>query len=67
MKKKDLIARLNTIYADIECALSDESVMTVGKALTKQNDEIGSLIQELEDESEEKDNDELNEALSDGD
>lgn len=54
MNKADLIKNLNFIYNNIENALSDESVMTVGKRINNINDDLGGLIQELEDEKEEE-------------
>lgn len=46
---KKLIAALNDIYSKIEGTLSDEPLKTIYKTLEKHNDELGSIIQEMED------------------
>ena len=50
MIKKDLIERLNKIYFNIENSLNDDSIMAVGKYIEKQKDELGNIIQEIEDD-----------------
>lgn len=50
MNKKELSDKLNKLYMDIESALTDESVMTVGKRITNLNDDLGGIVQEIEDD-----------------
>jgi hypothetical protein len=49
MNKKELIDKLNKIYNDIESSLEDETIMTIGKRINRLNDDLGSVIQDIED------------------
>lgn len=57
MEKKNIHKRIEKLYNKLDEALSDESIMTIGKVLDKFKEELGDFTQELEDElQEEKDN-----------
>lgn len=54
MNKKEITAKLDEFCNNLEMALSDESIFTIGKALVKLRDDFGNFVQGLEDELEEE-------------
>lgn len=50
MEKKEIHNRLEDLYNEFDSAAGDETILTFPKAYRKMVDDLGSIIQEIEDD-----------------